>query len=168
MRESLENLVPNVYRFALRLTGDSHAAEDLTQETFLRVWRKRRRLRDPQAARVYLFRVAHNLHRDGLRRAKVRREQTEPRPAATVEVDQLEAKEEARRVMAMLDSLPRIQREALYLQACEGLAISEIATVLGTSAASVKSSVSVARKKLREKWDDVPRDSAQEVGSHES
>src|SRR3989304_8552329 len=60
----LEEHVPRVYRFALRLTGNRHEAEDLTQETFLRAWRHRRRLRDRSAARVWLFAIAANLWRD--------------------------------------------------------------------------------------------------------
>src|SRR5205823_7678639 len=53
----LEEWVPRVYRFALRLSNDLHTAEDLTQETFLRAWRDRERLRDERAARAWLFRM---------------------------------------------------------------------------------------------------------------
>lgn len=167
MRQVLQNLVPNVYRFALRLTGDPHAAEDLTQETFLRAWRKRRRLKEPEAARVYLFRIAHNLHRDGLRRAKVR-DGAELPVRDVREADGLEVREEARRAMKLLDALPRLQREALYLQVCEGLAIADIAGVLETSPASVKASVSLARKKLREQMEAGLAGPAREVRIHES
>ena len=55
---SLEDWAPRVFRFALRLTGDPHVAEDVTQETFLRAWPGRARLRDERLMRVWLFRIA--------------------------------------------------------------------------------------------------------------
>src|SRR5207302_587150 len=70
VHERLEEWVPRVYRFALRLTANGDAAEDLTQETFLRAWRQRRSLREPQATRGWLFRIAANLWRDRLRRGR--------------------------------------------------------------------------------------------------
>ena len=70
MSDRLEAWVPRVYRFALRLCNDPDAAADLTQETFLRAWRRRDRLRDERAARVWLFRIAANLWRDQLRRGR--------------------------------------------------------------------------------------------------
>src|SRR5438067_2836878 len=67
----LDEWVPRVYRFALRLCRDRHAAEDLTQETFLRAWRRRGRLRDERAARAWLFRITANLWRDQVRRGRL-------------------------------------------------------------------------------------------------
>ena len=60
-----------------------------------------------------------------------------------------------RRALESLQALPDQQREALYLRTCEGLSAAEIAAVLGTSAASVKASICVARKKLREQLRDL-------------
>ncbi|HEX3602307.1 MAG TPA: sigma factor [Lacipirellulaceae bacterium] len=53
--------VGSVYRYALRLAGRPELAEDLTQETMLRGWRDRQRLRESRATRVWLFRIATNL-----------------------------------------------------------------------------------------------------------
>src|SRR5207249_1890316 len=64
----LRDWAPRIYRYALRLTGDAHAAEDLAQEALLRAWSRRSALRDERAARVWLFRIATNLWRDQLRR----------------------------------------------------------------------------------------------------
>jgi RNA polymerase sigma-70 factor (ECF subfamily) len=155
----LEEYVPPVYRFALRLTGDAHAAEDLTQETFLRAWRRRRQLHEPRAARVWLFRIAVNVWQDQLRRGRSRvaragalpPDQPAPGPAAD---DEAAARERRDLALQALAELPDRQREALYLRACEGLSAAEIAAVLGTSADAVKASSCVARKKLRERLRD--------------
>src|SRR5712692_4928022 len=80
VKNLLEEYVPRVYRFALRLTNDPHAAEDLTQETLLRAWRRRGLLRDPRAARVWLFRITANLWRDQLRRDRCRVARAGPLP----------------------------------------------------------------------------------------
>jgi RNA polymerase sigma-70 factor (ECF subfamily) len=159
----LEEYVPRVYRFARRLTGDAHAAEDLTQETFLRAWRQRHRLRDPHAVRVWLFTIAANLWRDQLRRGHCRVAQagslTEepPGPASPPDL-QAVRQEEMRQVLCAMDALPLRQREALYLSACEGLSAAEVAGVLGTRADAVKANLSLARQKLRHQLRDIFED----------
>jgi len=64
--------------------------------------------------------------------------------------DQVANAESVHLALQSLQELPEGQRQALYLRACEGLSAEEIALVLGTSANSVKASLCVARKKLRE------------------
>jgi len=156
----LEQFVPRVYLFALRLTRSRDEAEDLTQETFLRAWRHRARLRDPCAARAWLFSIAVNLWRSRLRR-KGRGEQTAglpdepgPRPENLPEED-LIAEENVRRVRKAIDALPARQREVVYLHACEALPLREIAGVLGISLEAVRSSLSLARKRLRRQLKDL-------------
>jgi len=163
VRALLEQHVPHVYRFALRLAGDPHRAEDLTQETFLRAWRHRKQLRNPDAARVWLFKITVNLWRDQLRR--VRRgpnqadgscddhEARQP-PADRAMVDQ----EDVQRALGAMDSLPGRQREVLYLRACEGLPVGQIADVLGISTEAAKASLSLARKAMRRRMKDLCRD----------
>ena len=163
MREPLEEHVPRVYRFALRLTGDHHLAEDLTQETFARAWRHRRRLRDPSAARVWLFRIAANLWRDHSRRLQRHPTQVEASlddQSAPTESpgDELLDREDLQRALAAMDSLPLRQRQVLYLHACEGLSLAEISEILEISVDAAKASLSLARRQLRRKLADVCRD----------
>jgi RNA polymerase sigma-70 factor (ECF subfamily) len=161
----LEEWLPRVYRFALRLSNDPHAAEDLTQETFLRAWRQRGRLRDERATRVWLFRIVVNLWRDQLRRGRLPLtragplEGTEPSPARSPEQVVAE-QEDLRRALDALADLPPRQREVLYLSACEGLTTAEVADVLGISAEAVKSNLSLARKKMRQQLCDLFPDPA--------
>jgi RNA polymerase sigma-70 factor (ECF subfamily) len=145
------------------LTGDRHLAEDLTQETLLRAWRHRRRLRNPHAARLWLFKIAVNLWRDQVRRAR-----RAPQQAASGVDDCLSPRESPDRLIAdqedwgralkAMDSLPARQREVLYLHACEELALAEIAEVLGIRADAVKASLSLARKKMRRELKDICQD----------
>ena len=163
MRALLEQHVPQVYRFALRLAGDPHRAEDLTQETFLRAWRGRKHLRDPGAARVWLFKITVNLWRDQVRRARQGPNRADgpcddhaarQTPAERAMIDQ----EDVARALGAMDSLPDRQREVLYLRACEGLSIGQIADVLGISPEAAKASLSLARKAMRRRLKDLCRD----------
>jgi RNA polymerase sigma-70 factor (ECF subfamily) len=150
VRELLEQFVPPVYRFALRLTGgDRHAAEDLSQETLLRAWRYREKLREDRLARVLLFRITANLWRDQLRRERVRRTRRPPAPAPALPDRGAQEREEADRALRALDALPERQREVLYLSVCEGLSIAQIAEVLQIGGGAVKSSLSLGRQRLR-------------------
>lgn len=160
MSKLLEEWLPRVYRFALRLSDDPHVAEDLTQETFLRAWRHRGRLRDPRAARVWLFRIAVNLWRDQVRRG--RSPVARAGPLAETEAGRSQpperlaaGKEDLGRALEAMAALPPRQREVLYLCTCEGLAAAEAAEVLGISAAAAKASLSLARQKMREQLPDL-------------
>jgi RNA polymerase sigma-70 factor (ECF subfamily) len=155
-----EEFVPRVYLFALRLTRNRDEAEDLTQETFLQAWRHRARLRDPRAARAWLFSIAVNLWRSRLRR-RGRRQQAAglpdepgPRPDNPPE-ENLIVEEDVRRVRKAIDELPARQRQVVYLRACEALPLREIAGVLGISLEAVRSSLSLARKRLRRQLKDL-------------
>ncbi len=160
MRYLLEQFVPHVYRFALRLTGDPHEAEDLTQDVMLRAWRNARRLRKPAAGRVWLLRITVNLWND-----KLRQRRRQPRRDVILASDQLcdqdpspiaaaVHKEELKRAMMALEALPPRQRDVLYLHICEDLALKEIGEVLGISYGAVKASLFAGRKRLRTEFKD--------------
>ncbi|OHB73174.1 MAG: hypothetical protein A2V70_09125 [Planctomycetes bacterium RBG_13_63_9] len=163
MRAILEQHVPRVYGFALRLTGNPDMAEDLTQETFLRAWRHRRRLREPRAARVWLFQIAVNLWRDRARRERRRPAHVELSdddcPSAAARPEQAAGdREDVGRALRAMDSLPPRQREVLYLHALEQLSLEQIAEVLAISSDAVKASLSLARKRMRRQLRDICRD----------
>jgi RNA polymerase sigma-70 factor, ECF subfamily len=152
--------LPRVYRFALRLTGSRQEAEDLTQDTFLRAWRQRGRLRDAGAARVWLFTIARNLWTDRLRRKRRRPVSIEALQedcqSAAIAADRgLIVQEDVRRVLEAMDSLPARQRELLHLHACEGLSLGEIAEVVGISVDAAKASLCEARKRMRERFREI-------------
>lgn len=155
MTEFLREWTPRVYRFAMRLTGDPHLAEDLTQETLLRAWQQRQGLRAQEAAQVWVFRIASNLWRAKLRRSR------SPVARASAMVDEPPAndrspetlpavQDELRVVLRALDGLPARQREVLYLHACDDMPIGQIAAVLGITTTAAKASLSLARKRMRQ------------------
>lgn len=154
---NLEQHVGTIYRYALRLTGRADEAEELTQETLLRGWRSRHKLRDVGVARVWLLRIATNLWTDHLRRAKFRPRVLETEPPCTRQLpdDALTESEQVRLALATMDELPPRQRQVLYLVTCEQLSHAEIANVLGIDTAAVKSNLWLARKEMRRRLKDV-------------
>jgi RNA polymerase sigma-70 factor (ECF subfamily) len=146
-----------IYRYALRLTRNTQHAEDLTQETLLRGWQRRATLRDAAAARVWLLRIATNLHRDGLRAARP----LAPYPPAEAGSPRLgvEARMEQRecvaRALAALDELPARQRQVMHLVTIEQLSHQHAAAVLEISVEALKASLSLARREMREKLKDI-------------
>jgi RNA polymerase sigma-70 factor (ECF subfamily) len=150
----------SIYRFALRLTGNPDAADDLVQEACLKAWRNRSRMRDPALARVWLLTITNNCWRDHLRwrkraGAQVASLHSDHPGNGRTPADLLGQAEDVSRALRELDALPGRQREALYLHACEDLSLAEIANVLGVSPEAVKASLSLARKKMRSRLADM-------------
>ncbi|SRR6266568_5962202 len=104
---------PDVFRFALYLSGDRGQAEDITSETFVRAWTSRERI-EVATVKGYLFTIARNLFLQGLRRTSrhVQLDRELPDPQASPYL-QAEQKEEFLAVLRGLQELPEIDRVAL-------------------------------------------------------
>ncbi len=153
----VEEHIAAVYRYALRLAGRADVAEELAQETMLRAWRHRARLREPRAARLWLLRIAGNLWTDQLRRKRFRPQALEAEPPCPGPSPGRAAgeRENVQRALAAMDELPPRQRQVMYLATCEGLSHAEVAEVLGIDEGAVKSNLSLARRELRRRLKDV-------------
>jgi RNA polymerase sigma-70 factor (ECF subfamily) len=155
--DAVEQHVESVYRYALRLAGRVDLAEDLAQETLLRGWRNRDKLRDSRVARVWLLRIATNVWMDHMRQAQfqprlLESEPTCPRPTSATRSHE---RENVERALAAMDGLPPRQRQVLYLSTCEGLSHAEVAEILAIELSAVKANLSLARKEMRRRLSDV-------------
>jgi RNA polymerase sigma-70 factor (ECF subfamily) len=125
------------------MTGDEHRGEDLKQETFARIFARRKDYRAGAKFSTWLWRIALNLCHDELRR----RQRHGERPLDDVLPDgggtsrefaaeepgpdlRLVQREDGEIVRDALRKLPEIQRSALVLRHCEGLKLREIAEIL--------------------------------------
>jgi len=140
----------DVYRFALYLSGDPNLAEDITAESFLRVWQSAAPVR-LGSVKAYLLAIARNLFLHEVRRVQRLTELEERIPAAVSLEKQTGVRAELDRVLADLGALPEADRAAVLLRAEDGLSYEEIAEVLGLPVATVKVKVHRARLKLAEK-----------------
>jgi RNA polymerase sigma-70 factor, ECF subfamily len=151
---------PRVRGFLLRLCLDRSLADDLTQETFLRVHTARGRFERGAAALPWMLAVARNAFLDSARHARVRRKavatksagQTgEPEAPSSSQGDELlAAREMAGIVEATLERMSITLREAFVLIRFEGMSVADAAQVLGASEAAVKVRAFRAYELLRE------------------
>jgi RNA polymerase sigma-70 factor (ECF subfamily) len=141
-----------VYAFFFRCLGSREDAEDLAQETFVRIFRSAGRYRARGSFPSYLFRIAGNLYRNEVRR---RRRRPQPRLETVAQNGDrpdvaLERRELAQAVRAAISHLPDRQQIAVILRRYEGLTYQEIADALGTSIPAVESLLHRASRSLRE------------------
>ncbi len=129
---------PDVYRFAVYLSGNFAPAEDLTAETFARAWTARDRIR-VGSVKAYLLMITRNLHLDqGRRRSEVSLPENLDVADATAGPEAAtQARHQLRRVLTALGELTDADREVLVLATVEGLPHRAIAQAVGLSVDAV-------------------------------
>jgi RNA polymerase sigma-70 factor (ECF subfamily) len=139
---------PDVYHFALYLSGERGEAEDITSETFVRAWASSEPIR-MATVKGYLFTIARNLFLQGLRKKSrhVALDEELRDPQASP-YEQAEQKAELVAVLGGLQKLPEIDRAALLMRAFDEMPYEEIARALGISLAAVKVKIHRARLAL--------------------
>ena len=151
----------SIYRYTLRLVRDSARADDLTQETFLRVHQRLADLKDAGALEAWLYRIATNVCYDSFRARQQRRpvlpllpvdenENNAVSDEAALRPDQLlEQSEMSNCILLFLGRLPDAQREVLLLHDLQGYTDPQIAELLGLSLQNVKMRLHRARVRLK-------------------
>ncbi len=140
---------PRVFRWLLGMTRDPHAAEDLTQETFLKAWRAVRTFRPGAEVGPWLFTIARNTLTDSGRTAP----RAQPLPpgvsaSAPSPADEAEDREGGDLLRTACDRLPPAYREAYLLWAVGGVSFADVGRVVGTSEATARWRVFKARSLL--------------------
>ena len=155
--EVFETYCPKLFGFLMRLTGRREIAEELLQETWLRLAARASRLRPDTRIGPWLFTVARNLFLSYLRSRSLQDDRTEelsalqcvfqkvPSPYAEAEGSELQEL-----VEACILKIPVQYREALILVAVEGLAPSEAASICDTRPEAFRKRLSRARLMLLE------------------
>ena len=139
-----------IYRFLVRLcAGERQEAEDLCQETFLKVMRGWASRRSTATTTAWLYRIATNAAYDHLRRQRTSftpLTDADWLPSASQE-SQLDVTELVQRTLARL---PACYRMLLILYICQGYGLDEIAATLGCSRNAVKMRLSRARQRFQQ------------------
>ena len=144
------------YWLAHKLTGEKQAAEDLSQDAFLKVWRSAHRYRPQRGSvRTWILSVVRNQGIDQLRARASRRRMQEKIEASAPRYEPSEAFAQAwhdvrlGRVREALDALPRLQQQVLELAHFSGLTHTEIAEWLQVPVGTVKGRMRLGLQKLR-------------------
>ena len=150
-RELVGSMSEPLFRYSQSILGDSDRATDAVQETFIRIFREKGKLKDVSALRGFCFGITRNICREfiraGSRRKKYEEEKAEMTPLENSSSPEslLQAKE----AWAMLKELPENIREVLNLRYAYGLQGSEIAAALGIPESTVSTRYQAGIKKLQ-------------------
>jgi RNA polymerase sigma-70 factor (ECF subfamily) len=137
--------------YAMKLLKDEDKAFDVLQEVWLRVLRQIRRLREPRSLRTWLYRIAHSLIVDRIRkdvsRANIEQERAES--CAEAEPEPSFRDEDAAAIHCALDQIDARHREVLVLHFLEDLSVAEVAAIIGCPEGTVKSRIHHAKNALK-------------------
>lgn len=141
-----------VYAFCLKMLLDSDQAQDVMQDTFLRVYENRSRLLKTASFKSWLFTIARNQCLNSLRRSSrlvgLGDGSDSNLALSDTPISEMEKNEQVRFVSRFLESLSPEYREVLILREYQNLSYEEIASVTRSSLSAVKSRLFKARRKL--------------------
>ena len=157
-----------IFRVAYRMTGNEHDADDVVQETFLRVYRQLGTFESRSNFTTWLHRIAINCALDLLRTRTRHDKHRSNDPEGTlmndaIATDQPHAErlllssEVQQHVATALEALSGNERTAFVLRHFEGMSIEEIGSVLGTRVNATKNTIFRAVRKLRDQLEPLVR-----------
>lgn len=153
-RNDILPLKDKLFRLALRITFDRAEAEDIVQETMIRVWNKRDEWHELESVEAYCLTVTRNLAIDRSEKKDAQTVELTPEaeetPAASSPYDNLVSKERLRLIHKLMNNLPEKQRSIMQLRDIEGKSYKEIATLLKLTEEQVKVNLFRARQKVKQ------------------
>ena len=157
--ELFETHKNHVYSLCLRMTGNVAEAEDLTQDSFIQVFRKLATFRGDSALSTWIYRVAVNTALMHFRKKALRQVSLDQRPSQDAPKEKIDLCQDDGRLRGTVDrialiravgDLPQGYRTIFLLHDVEGYGHQEIARLLKCSVGNSKSQLHKARLKIRE------------------
>ena len=162
-RNDVLPLKDKFFRLALRLTRNREEAEDIVQDTLLRLWNKRNEIiQGSQGVESLGFTICRNLALDHLQKKEQQNVAFDPllheQADSSAAPDQTLIEKEGRSLVEQIvEQLPEKQRTVIQLRDVEGKEYKEIAEIMQISEADVKVSLFRARQKIKEQYIQVNR-----------
>ena len=156
-RTDILPLKDGLYRLALRLTMNKEEAEDIVQETLLKVWKRRERWQEIENIEGFAMTICHNLSLDHLRRMNNQLVSLEDNPMehadkALSPFGNTMIHDRVAMVREIINHLPEKQRACVQLRDIEGKAYKDIAAILNISEEQVKINIFRARQSIRQRF----------------
>ena len=159
--EFKERVLPvsqKIFRYAKRLLGNTHDAEDVVQDIWMKLWDRKDQMAELKSVEAFAFRMTRNLCLDKIKLKKPQyyddREDTTYRFDGADEgpdpQQSLEMKDSMERINIIIRGLPHQQQTVLQLRDIEGMEYDEISVITGLEVNAIRVNISRARKKLRE------------------
>ena len=157
-RTDILPLKNQLYRLALRITLNTAEAEDIVQETLIKVWNRRDAWDQIDNIEAFCFTVCLNLSLDS-----IKRHDNQNKTLDDKESDQIDAANDPSRqtivndqmnlVRQIVDSLPEKQRSCIQLRDFEGKTYKDIALILGITEEQVKVNIFRGRQAIKQRFD---------------
>lgn len=153
--EIFDRYSSRIYNFAYRFLRNSEAAEDATQEVFVKMLKHANQFHGDAKLSTWLFSITANWCRDYLRKSDNKAKEAEevlysiPAPSELAPDRNLERRQDEQMIQKALAALTPEQREAILLSRYQGLSYAEIAQISGCSEGAVKTRVFRAMETLK-------------------
>ena len=161
-RNDILPLKDSLFRLALRITLNKAEAEDVVQDTLMRVWKRREAMKEVEQIDAFCYTICRNLALDKMKRAEWRSRAISADGGEQVEAPDLswnanperrtEQHDRVNLVRMIINQLPEKQRTAVQLRDFEGMSYKEIAEVMGITEEQVKVNIFRARQTIKKKF----------------
>ncbi len=156
--EVMELVLPfknKLYRYALRIAGNTFEAEDIVQEVLIKIWKKKEQFLSIDNKEAWCMTITRNLAIDKKRARKMKISSIDDYhhigDRESTPSEALEMSETMKTIMSHIDALPERQKSVVHLRDVEGFTYKEISEMTSLSVDQVKVTLHRARKTLREK-----------------
>lgn len=160
-RDDILPLKDKLFRLALRITFNRAEAEDVVQDTLIRVWSKRDEWTDLESVEAYCLSIARNLAIDRSRKAEAKNVEltpdTQELPDLLTPDRQMEQDEQIHLIHRLVNQLPEKQRTILQLRDIEGKSYKEIADIMSLTEEQVKVTLFRARQRIRLQYSEIDK-----------
>lgn len=158
-RNDILPLKDKLFRLALRITLDRVEAEDVVQDTMIRVWNKRDEWQQFESVEAYCLIVAKNLAIDRSQKKDAQNVELTPEMAEEADTsgpyDRLVNNERMKIIHRLINELPEKQRLIMQLRDIEGESYKDIAKVLQLTEEQVKVNLFRARQKVKQRYMEI-------------
>lgn len=143
-----------LYRIAYRIVQNTTNAEDIVQESFIKLWNKRDELENIDNTEAFAIIILRNTCLDYLRKTKndYHTSYDADIPETVSLSTQIEIQDDAKYVKSLINKLPEQQRQVMMLKHWDGYTDEEIENMTGISPGNIRVILSRARKTIREQY----------------
>ena len=158
-RNDILPLKNELYRLALRITLNPAEAEDIVQETMIKIWNRRDQWDEIESIEAFSLTICRNLAVDKMRKIEGQNQSLDEvandapdRSYSSNPEEQAMQQDRIELIRRLIGQLPEKQRSAMQLRDFEGKSYKEIAAIMGISEEQVKVNIFRARQAIRQKY----------------
>lgn len=158
-RNDILPLKNELYRLALRITLNPAEAEDVVQETMIKIWNRRDQWDEIESIEAFSLTICRNLALDKMRKIEGQNQSLDEvandapdRSYSSNPEEQAMQQDRIELIRRLIGQLPEKQRSAMQLRDFEGKSYKEIAAIMGISEEQVKINIFRARQAIRQKY----------------